>query len=249
MRYGGNIIRAISLDSAGKQMLGANPYEYFIYISLDREKIVFDCLSSFTILFFDGSKNAQVDVPLINKKLSKGDVLQVEKSHIEIEVENGPVSFLVSGIKADLPGEKSISFTPRDKIYKVKKPWGYELWLNGEHPGYALKEIFIKKGTKTSLQYHNLKRETNVLFAGTAKLHFKANDSVQNDDVSLDDLDDCILEPVCSVDVTPKILHRLEAVTDVLLYETSTPHLDDVIRVSDDSNRVHGKVEEEHQSS
>jgi hypothetical protein len=44
----------------------------------------------------------------------------------------------------------------------------------------------------------------------------------------------------------PGILHRLEAISDVLLYETSTPHLDDVVRVTDDSKRPHGRIEKEH---
>jgi hypothetical protein len=44
----------------------------------------------------------------------------------------------------------------------------------------------------------------------------------------------------------PGILHRLEAITDILLYETSTPHLDDVVRVTDDSKRPNGRIEQEH---
>ena len=48
------------------------------------------------------------------------------------------------------------------------------------------------------------------------------------------------------VDVVPPTLHRLEAVTDIVLCETSTPHLDDVVRVADDANRVDGRIEEEH---
>src|SRR5207244_12187069 len=55
------------------------------------------------------------------------------------------------------------------------------LWINGQHPCYALKKIFIKAGTKTSLQYHRFKQETNVLFEGLAKLHYKKNMSIQND--------------------------------------------------------------------
>ena len=29
-------------------------------------------------------------------------------------------------------------------------------------------------------------------------------------------------------------VHRLKAISDILLYEVSTPHLDDVIRLADD---------------
>ena len=38
----------------------------------------------------------------------------------------------------------------------------------------------------------------------------------------------------------------LEAVSDILLYETSTPNLDDVVRVLDDSHRLDGKILQEH---
>ncbi|PCJ59311.1 MAG: sugar isomerase [Planctomycetota bacterium] len=133
-------------------------------------------------------------------------------------------------------------------MYKVIKPWGHELWLNGNHPCYALKQIFIKAGTKTSLQYHNFKQETNVLFEGTALLHYKLNPDVKNDLVISNDITTVQIEPISSVDILPSTLHRLEAISDITLYETSTPHLNDVVRVSDDSNRPDGRIEKEHLS-
>jgi len=122
------------------------------------------------------------------------------------------------------------------------------LWLNGQHPCYALKQIFIKATTKTSLQYHNLKQETIVLFDGTAKLHYKNSEHVGNDTVLSSDIATTEVYPVSSIDIIPSTLHRLEAVTDVTLYEISTPHLDDVVRVSDDSQRPSGRIEAEHRS-
>jgi D-lyxose ketol-isomerase len=131
-------------------------------------------------------------------------------------------------------------------LYKVSKPWGHELWINGQHPCYALKQIYIKAGTKTSLQYHNFKQETNVLFEGKAKLHYKRDFSIANALVTAADIATLELSPVSSIDILPLTMHRLEAVTDIVLYETSTPHLEDVIRVRDDSNRPHGRIESEH---
>ena len=124
--------------------------------------------------------------------------------------------------------------------------WGNEIWINGEHFAYAFKRIFIKKGNKTSLQYHKLKQETNVLFEGQANLHFKISNQVDNDKVSNSDINSILLASVSSVDVKPFTLHRLEAVTDIILYEISTPHLDDVIRVNDDTNRPDGRIKKEH---
>ena len=45
------------------------------------------------------------------------------------------------------------------KIKKIIKPWGYEkiLELNKK---YVLKELFMKKGHRCSLQYHQKKMET-----------------------------------------------------------------------------------------
>ncbi|OGT34490.1 MAG: hypothetical protein A3C44_01125 [Gammaproteobacteria bacterium RIFCSPHIGHO2_02_FULL_39_13] len=131
-------------------------------------------------------------------------------------------------------------------MYKVEKPWGYELWINGQHPCYALKKISIKAGTKTSLQYHNFKQETNVLFQGLANLHYKKNILVENDCVSASDISTILLKPISAMDVVPKTLHRVEAITDIVTFETSTPHLDDVIRVQDDSKRPDGRLIEEH---
>ena len=36
--------------------------------------------------------------------------------------------------------------------------------------------------------------------------------------------------------------------SNITLFETSTPHLDDVIRVSDDLNRVNGLIKSEHKT-
>ena len=48
------------------------------------------------------------------------------------------------------------------------------------------------------------------------------------------------------IDVFPPTLHRLEAISDITLYETSTPQLDDVVRVQDDAKRPDGRIDIEH---
>ena len=167
---------------------------------------------------------------------------------LKISVRDGSVTLLISGTKEKSKSVQSGVFVKeRAEIYKVKKPWGHELWINGQHELYAFKEIFIKSGTKTSLQYHNFKQETNLLVRGEALLHFKASDEKSNNSVREEDISTVTIKAISSVDVLPPVLHRLEAVTDILLYETSTPHLDDGIRVSDDSDRPDGRIELEHQ--
>ena len=63
----------------------------------------------------------------------------------------------------------------------VIKPWGREIWINfrkGENVGdeskrYIMKKLYIKKGTKTSFQYHEHKVETNFLIEGSVEAWFE----------------------------------------------------------------------------
>ena len=107
----------------------------------------------------------------------------------------------------------------------------------------------LKKGTKTSLQYHVKKIESNYLYRGKAKLHYmKKNIQLIKKNFSK------ILEATTSntikqgyvINVRPKTIHRLEAISNLVLFEVSSPHLSDVVRVSDDSNRPDGKIKDEH---
>jgi hypothetical protein len=244
--FGGNTVQQFQLGKLGKQVLGSGPYEYFIYETQAREEVCFSELRSFSVYVYHKSAQAMVTVEGVGKKLEQGDRVQAEDCAVHLNVQGGTVQLLVAGTTLPHPHIKGLFLTRYVDLYKVNKPWGYELWINGQHPCYALKEIFVKAGTKTSLQYHNLKQETNVLFKGTAHLHYKDDDAVDNDEVTSSDTAFVQIKPVSSVDVLPLTLHRLEAVTDILLYETSTPHLDDVIRVSDDNERPDGRVDKEH---
>jgi len=179
--------------------------------------------------------------------MNVGDCIQTQDIEIEIKISDGPAKFLIAGIEGSLDSSfKKIILNKKDDLYKVNKPWGYEIWINGEHPAYAFKKIFIKKTNKTSLQYHNFKQETNVLFEGTANLHYKTNNKKRNEDVSNEDIGLVNLKGISSIDVKPPTLHRIEAITDIVLFEISTPHLDDVIRVNDDTSRPDGRIDKEH---
>ena len=46
--------------------------------------------------------------------------------------------------------------------------------------------------------------------------------------------------------VEPPKKHRVIAITDIILQEVSTPEVDDVIRIEDDTNRGDGRLEHEH---
>lgn len=120
----------------------------------------------------------------------------------------------------------------------VYKPWGKEIWLELNN-FYCYKRIHINSGHKTSLQYHNEKVETSFIVSGTAEVWLENSEGV-------------IEKKICNAGeyftVLPPKKHRIIALTDVIVQEVSTPHVDDVVRVEDDTNRPDGKIDSEHKT-
>ena len=57
------------------------------------------------------------------------------------------------------------------KPEKVKKDWGYELWLaNNEKEDYCGKILFINEGCSSSLHFHSKKHETFYILEGQLKV-------------------------------------------------------------------------------
>ena len=240
--YGGNRVKDWDNESA-ELLFADGPYRYLRKTLEDGQSYAPDGLGSYTIYVLESAEG--VSVTSDTGELSVGDALQVEDNVISVTAKGGAVTILCAGV-SDVQKDKDVHITKADDLKKVVKPWGHELWINGQHPGYALKQIFIKGPHKTSLQYHHFKEETNVLFEGNAKLHYKTNHGVENDAVTAEDIGTVDVTPLSSVSVTPNIVHRIEALDNVLLYEVSTPHLDDVIRISDDAKRPDGRIDAEH---
>ena len=121
----------------------------------------------------------------------------------------------------------------------------------------VFKEIFIKKGTRSSLQFHELKEETNMVTKGMAALHY-SDEKIDLKKFKLnkyigEELEKIIksikikeLREGAVFHVKPFFLHRVEALTDLTMIEASTIELDDVYRLQDDTKREHGKIENEH---
>ncbi|MFH1762475.1 MAG: hypothetical protein ABIA63_15355, partial [bacterium] len=243
--YGGIIIR--SVDNAGKKVIFAdNQYSYYLFKLAAGECLRVDKLSSFSIFVLNTDDENALFVRETGLTLNRGDMVQAENSAVSLEGRAPQVMLLISGINKSCAKDKEVNRIRHKDIYRVTKPWGHELWINGEHPGYALKEVKIKAGTRTSLQYHRYKYETNVIFSGRANIHYKKETDKSNDDVKAEDIGSVNISPITSVEVRPDTLHRVEALTDIVLYETSTPHLDDVIRIQDDTARDNGRIVTEH---
>jgi mannose-6-phosphate isomerase len=109
----------------------------------------------------------------------------------------------------------------------IEKPWGREVWI-AHTDRYALKIIEFKAGSRSSLQYHNLKHEHIYVDSGVLSVELEQPDgSIVAQEFG----------PGSVIENPPLRKHRVQAVTDVRLLEVSTPELDDVVRMEDDYGR------------
>jgi len=114
----------------------------------------------------------------------------------------------------------------RADIRRVDKPWGYELrFVRTER--YAGKVLFIKAGSQLSLQYHEKKDEAFLVQSGKLELVLGQGPEQRVETLGPDE----------AWHVPPGTVHRFRAVTDCLLFEVSTPELEDVVRLEDDYGR------------
>ena len=245
LEVGGNLIRSINLHQDGYHPFTENPYFFFHYRGGSGAFEKFPAQGSVTLFVLAAEPGAKLKSNKEEITLATGCVVQMERPG-NVMVTGGSSEFFAAGTADSAAATGSIKITSPMDVKRVSKPWGYEMWLNGEHPKYAFKKIFIKAGTKTSLQYHKFKRETMIFTEGTAALHYKSNPAAQIDSVTAADVSAQKIQTGQLVDVMPQHLHRVEAVSDIMLFEVSTPHLDDVIRVSDDANRANGRIASEH---
>jgi mannose-6-phosphate isomerase-like protein (cupin superfamily) len=126
------------------------------------------------------------------------------------------------------------------------KPWGFEVWLHTEKAPYAFKRIEMNPNFRTSLQYHERKAESNFVLKGKIKFHYQCENQGSKDQVTDTQIGKISLKPFSLVWIPPGTLHRLESLEPTTLFEVSSPEVDDVIRVQDDSRRSHGRIESEH---
>jgi mannose-6-phosphate isomerase len=110
---------------------------------------------------------------------------------------------------------------------KIEKPWGFEL-LFALTPKYAGKLLYIKQGHRLSLQYHKVKDETLYIHEGKILLEIGGNDG---------QLTQSEVQSGYCFRVSPMTKHRMKAIEDTILFEVSTPELEDVVRVEDDYGR------------
>lgn len=146
-----------------------------------------------------------------------------------------------------------------EEVKVVLKPWGWEKWIQ---PGddvypFVLKQLLLKQGNRTSLQVHQFKSESIMILSGTGVVltykdffdcekYLSNGYAVEEIDYIINNLTVIELTPGVIFDTPPGTVHRMVATTDLLYVEASTCHLDDVIRLQDDKNRQHGRIDSEH---
>lgn len=107
---------------------------------------------------------------------------------------------------------------------RIDKPWGYEQIIQ-QNANYVVKKLFMKNGERCSLQQHLFKLETIVVLDGILTITIDGYDKDYSN--------------YNYVSISPNTIHRMSAKNgDVLYLECSTNHLDDVIRIEDDYQRV-----------
>ncbi len=236
-----------TINNYGKNLVFAKePYSFYMCRLTQDDSIKLGQLSSFSVYVLPTTNNKPLIVMENGTILRQGDMIQVENLEVTFGIIAPIVELLVAGVTDSYTKDRIIKIIREKDVYKVTKPWGYELWINGEHPGYILKRVRINVDARTSLQYHRYKQETNVIFSGEANIHHKKQIEKHNDHISYDDIELTKVLPMTSINICPNTIHRIEALTDIVLYEISTPYLDDVIRIQDDTARNNGRIPSEH---
>jgi len=123
---------------------------------------------------------------------------------------------------ASIDSLKDLEEVLKEYENKIDKPWGYEKVIIASEK-YLVKELYIMKGERTSYQYHNEKDETLHILKGKVM-------------VRLEDKE-IILNPNDKLRLKPKDKHQTIALENTWIFEYSTPHPDDVVRLEDPYQR------------
>ncbi len=149
---------------------------------------------------------------------------------------------------------QGVSVNDKPKIlkegYRVDKShaWGLggeELWLQWNERN-CFKRIILPAGRVTSLQFHREKYETNFIVEGHARVYMgKQEANLEETKANLRVIE---AGPGNFFPVPIGLVHRIEALTNLVLLEASTTHVDDVVRLEDATGRTDGKILSEHRT-
>jgi len=128
----------------------------------------------------------------------------------------------------DLNKFDKAKFTNTPFVKRVEKPWGHEIIFTEGNLPYTGKILHINSGKRLSLQVHDKKQETQFLFSGRCNLIV---DNHKGELITIE------MEPQRGYTIMVGQRHRLAAITDCDVFETSTPELGTTYRLDDDYKR------------
>ena len=108
------------------------------------------------------------------------------------------------------------------KSKKLNRNWGDEVVLGIVSKKFSLKKLIMKAGTKGGLQYHRKKNEFAYLHSGQLLLRYESTKGT---------LIEKKIKEGESFHIPPLSIHQEEAITDCIIFEVSTPHFNDRVRV------------------
>ncbi len=114
-------------------------------------------------------------------------------------------------------------------VRRVHKPWGHEEIFALVPGRYCGKLLHVRAGQALSLQYHECKDETILVQSGNVTLDVGVHEEL---------LQRLSMQPGDVVHLSPRVRHRITAVTDAVLVEASTTELSDVVRLEDRYGRA-----------
>jgi len=109
-------------------------------------------------------------------------------------------------------------------VRRQDKPWGHEELFALVDGKFCGKAIHVGEGHALSLQYHEQKEEVISVQSGRLRLEIG---------LSEDELEAFDLLPGESVHLLPGVRHRVTALVDTVMLESSTTQLHDVVRLED----------------
>ena len=112
------------------------------------------------------------------------------------------------------------------KVYRAERSWGFEYVIHVVPESYTVKLIQIRKGCLGGLQYHRIKHECGIVLDGQLLVRTVDGRGILSDTVLTSG--DFFVFP-------PELVHQEEALTDVLILESSTPHFNDRVRLDSHS--------------
>lgn len=106
-----------------------------------------------------------------------------------------------------------------ENLQIINKKWGKEYLLD-YNKYYAMKRLEIIQGKNISLQYHKIKNETWHIVEGNGT-------AIISDNIVK-------ISPGSTISIPAGTIHQVRADSNLVIIETSTPELDDIIRLKEE---------------